>query len=257
MVYLGSKNKLWKEISQHVLRDLAQCEVYYEPFGGGMNCITNVSGSVLRIAADSDPFIIGLWRGLQLGHLPPKTICTKEEYVQARKLNDLIRANPDNLQYLTARDVFRIGCWKYLASFSGRPFEGWVGTHLKRDYYREKRNNLLRHVDKTIDLPSIQFEVSDYKDSFENLLATNVDPSRIIIYADPPYQYTTTYRNASRVFSHSDFWDWCRFVRSIGIKLFVSEYGAPPDFTCVWEKQHVIGMRIDAEKYLATERLFV
>jgi DNA adenine methylase len=257
MVYLGSKQRLWKELSPIILRDISQCEVYYEPFGGGMNCVTNVPESVLRIAADSDPFIIGLWKGLQRGWLPPEQLCTKEEYVYARKLDKLIHTNKASIVHLGERDVFIIACWKYLASFSARPFEGWVGTNLKRDYYREKRDNLLNHVKDAVNLNSIQFEVSDYKQSFENLLATNVDPSKIIIYADPPYQYTTTYKNVSKVFIHSDFWNWCRFVRSIGIKLYVSEYTAPKDFTCIWDKYHVIGMTLNDEKHLAVERLFI
>ena len=56
-------------------------------------------------------------------------------------------------------------------------------------------------------------------------------------------------------FDHEKFYAWCREKTAEGHLVFVSEYQAPSDFVCVWEKDvHVsvgqihTGMRTKKEK---------
>lgn len=59
-------------------------------------------------------------------------------------------------------------------------------------------------------------------------------PQNSIIYCDPPYQNTTKYHTG---FDHNQFWDWCRLKKQDGHNIFISEYSAPDDFVCVWQKE--------------------
>ena len=61
-------------------------------------------------------------------------------------------------------------------------------------------------------------------------------PENSIIYCDPPYQNTDkTYKE--KQFDHDKFWEWCRIKSKEGHTVFISEYNAPDDFECVWEKE--------------------
>jgi DNA adenine methylase len=61
-------------------------------------------------------------------------------------------------------------------------------------------------------------------------------PANSIIYCDIPYQGTKQY-STSKDFNHSNFWNWCGDMVSKGHTIFVSEYEAPTDFECVWQKE--------------------
>ena len=52
-----------------------------------------------------------------------------------------------------------------------------------------------------------------------------------MVYCDPPYAGTLKYDG--REFDHEAFWEW---VRTRDYPVYVSEYNAPDDFVCVWEK---------------------
>ncbi len=74
-------------------------------------------------------------------------------------------------------------------------------------------------------------------------------PDGSIIYCDPPYQGTTGYNTS---INHSQFWNWCR-EKSQTNKIYISEYNAPSDFTCIWEKE--ISNSLNKSKK-ASEKLF-
>ena len=80
-------------------------------------------------------------------------------------------------------------------------------------------------------------------------LATEND----IIYCDPPYEGTTKYKDD---FNHVVFWQWCRDMASKGHIIFVSEYNAPNDFECVWQKEIVSSLTQDTGSKKAVEKLF-
>lgn len=74
-----------------------------------------------------------------------------------------------------------------------------------------------------------------------------------VVYADPPYAGTGKYDK--RDFDHEAFWEW---ARTRGYPVYVSEYNAPDDFTCIWQKAKLklaAGGKTARQK--ATEHLFI
>lgn len=96
-------------------------------------------------------------------------------------------------------------------------------------------------------LPGVKFINGSYDEysDFENCL----------IYCDPPYEGTTSYKTGA--FDHPKFWDWCRKMSEKNL-VFVSEYKAPDDFICVWEGELKTNFasRRDKATHKAVEKLF-
>lgn len=86
---------------------------------------------------------------------------------------------------------------------------------------------------------------------------TKVKIKNAVIYCDPPYQNTTKY--STRDFNYREFWQWCRDMSKDNIVL-ISEYNAPNDFECIWQKETLAnfdsnrGNDIDKKKKI--EKLF-
>lgn len=71
---------------------------------------------------------------------------------------------------------------------------------------------------------------------FQNKPYYDLDlPPKSIIYCDPPYEGTSKYKVGD--FDHDLFWKWVRQIHRQGHSVWVSEYNAPDDFECVFEKQ--------------------
>lgn len=227
MVYMGSKNRLAKELLPIITADLQSNQWYVEPFVGGANMIDKVQHP-LRLGADSNEYLIALLKYVQAGGELPEHI-DKDEYLK-------VKANPEGY------DKCYTGFCGFVCSHNGKFFNGYAGiTNTKqgqRNYIREKRNNLLKQ-----DLSGIKLECC----SFDQL----VIPDNSIIYCDPPYQATTGYKDA---FDSAKFWQWCRDKAKEGHKVFISEYSAPDDFKCIWEKQ--INSNLGGKSKKATEKLF-
>ena len=79
-------------------------------------------------------------------------------------------------------------------------------------------------------------------------------PPNSIIYCDPPYEGATKYKDD---FNHIKFWDWCREKVKEGHSVFISEYNAPDDFLCVWQKEVTSSLTKDTGSKKATEKLFI
>ena len=56
MKYMGSKNRLAKELLPIILKDRKQGQWYVEPFVGGANMIDKVDGN--RIGSDNNKYLI-------------------------------------------------------------------------------------------------------------------------------------------------------------------------------------------------------
>jgi len=74
------------------------------------------------------------------------------------------------------------------------------------------------------------------------------------VYCDIPYQGTKQY-GIEKNFDYPAFYDWCRIKKSENHSVFVSEYQAPKDFICVWEKEITNSMNTK-NTYKPIERLF-
>jgi DNA adenine methylase len=214
MKYMGSKRKIADNILPIILKNRND-RLYIEPFCGGCNSLCKVSGK--RLAADINPYLIAMWQGIQKGNLYPKII-EKEFYSDVRN-----SYNKKDGRY--TNDI--IGWVGFMASFNGRFFDGGYSGHNVngRNYIEEQIRNTLSQQEL---LKDVMFICSSY-----NNLSI---PNNSIVYCDPPYKNTKQY-GISKNFNYDEFWDWVRKIAQNGNDVFVSEYNAPDDFKCVWQKE--------------------
>ena len=206
---------------------------YVEPFCGGCNIIDKVEGN--RIGSDKNRYIISMWNGLQDNRPRPREI-SKELYGRAR----IEYNNGTNIEF----DDFMIGWIGWMGSFNGRFFDGgYSGKSGGRDYVDEQIRNTEKQIPK---IKGIKFFYSSYDE-----LSI---PDNSIIYCDIPYKDTKQYAT-SKDFNHDKFWEWCRIMTKKGHRVFVSEYQAPDDFSCVWSKVVTNSMNTTIT-YKTTEKLF-
>ena len=214
MKYMGSKNRIAKYLLPIMLEN-RNGRTWVEPFVGGANMIDKVDGE--RIGADSNKYLIEFFKELQKGWLPP-THTTKEDYF-------FIKENKEN--------DFKLTLWAGVCcSYGGKWFGGWINDYKENrrlkngrlpNHQTESRNGVLKQLPKIQD---VEFICSKYQD---------LDiPANSLIYCDPPYEGTTSYKDS---FNHLEFWEWCREKTREGHKVFISEYNAPSDFTCIKEVQ--------------------
>lgn len=239
MKYMGSKNRISKSILPIILKDRTD-EYYIEPFVGGCNLIDKVSGK--RIGGDNNYYLIEMWKGLQNNNKRPHTI-TKDLYSSARNEYNLIKKGKEIDREFSD---FLIGWIGWMGSYNGRFFDGGYSGHsvgkTNRDYISEQIRNTESQIDK---IGSVIFKHSSYE---------NLDiPKGSIIYCDIPYNNTKKY-STSKGFDYDKFWEWCRVI-SEDNKIFISEYEAPDDFKCIWEKEVTNSMNT-TKTYKPTEKLF-
>lgn len=243
MKYMGSKARFANELLPIILKDRKEGQWYVEPFCGGCNMIDKVTG--YRMACDNNPFLIAMWNGLIYDtFFIPRRRIDKEYYSQMRD-----KYNKDKRgQFLGPSEMAEIGWAGFMASFNGRFFDGGYSGHnvqIKegvRDYIKENIESTSAQI---LSLKGVLFSCCDYKDIEL--------PRNAIIYCDPPYANTKQYTCG---LNHEEFWQKCREWVKDGHKVFVSEYHAPSDWVCVWEKKAKTTMHQEITKD-AVERLFV
>jgi DNA adenine methylase len=234
MKYMGSKNRIAKEILPIILKDRTDEQWYIEPFCGGLGTMDKVTGHCL--ASDKNKYLIAMWKGLQENRERPREI-SKELYSKARTEYN----NKTNIEF----DDFMIGWIGWMGSYNGRFFDGgYSGKASGRNYVDEQIRNTEKQIAKIqhIDFASGSYDEIDY-------------PSNSIIYCDIPYKDTKQY-TTSKGFDYDKFWYWCRNMVTEGHKIFVSEYNAPDDFIVIWEKKITNAMNT-TKTYKPTEKLFV
>jgi len=229
MKYMGSKNRIAKEILPIILKNRKENQWYVEPFVGGANMIDKVNGN--RIGSDINNYLIEALISIRdcLCDLPKNN----KEFTESDYKN--LRKN-DDYKYK--------GYAGFAFSYSGKWLGGWSRDSLnKRDYVNESYKNALNQSES---LKGIRF----LNESYDKLQI----PNNSIIYCDPPYEGTTSYRDG---FNHSDFWQWCRDKTIEGHMVYVSEYNAPNDFKCIWNKKIVSSLTKDTGSKKALEKLFI
>ena len=227
---MGSKNRIAKEILPIMLKEREE-RVWVEPFVGGANMIDKVQGQ--RIGADINPYLIDALIAIRdsVDDLPKNNHeFTESDYKQLRK--------NDDYKYK--------GYAGFAFSYGGKWLGGWSRTDKtsikQRDYVAESYRNA---VNQSPLLQGIELITKNYLDL--------EIPENSLIYCDPPYEGATKYKDD---FNHSEFWQWCRNMASKGHIVFVSEYKAPDDFECVWEKEIVSSLTQDTGSKKAVEKLF-
>lgn len=235
MKYMGSKARIAKSILPIILAGRKADQWYVEPFAGGMNSICEVNGN--RLANDNHFYLIQMWKELVSGWEPPAVV-TRNEYSH-------IKANKGSYP------PYLVGWVGFNCSYSGKWFGGFAGrtrtkTGAIRDYQSEAIRNVMAQSKK---LSNCAFSCTSYN----QLLI----PPESIIYCDPPYKGSTQYFQS---FDHSLFWQWVRNVSQQGHRIFVSEYAAPSDFRCIWQKQLASSLSANGKSggsVISTEKLFI
>jgi DNA adenine methylase len=229
MKYMGSKNRIAKDILPIILQDRKPNQYYVEPFVGGANMIDKVTG--LRIGADINEYLIEAL--LFIRDFPdclPKdnTEFTEQDYAD-------IRLNKDKNKPLT-------GFAGFAYSFGAKWFGGWARCKKNTDYISTGYRGALK---QSPFIQGVDFRHSIYQD-------LEIPPNSII-YCDPPYRGTTGYKDK---FDHDIFWQWCRDKSNEGHTVYISEYSAPEDFICVWEKEIISSLDNRTAANKATEKLY-
>ena len=231
MVYMGSKNRIAKELIPIITQHLQPNQWYVEPFVGGANMIDKIEHPY-KLGADNNKYLIALLEAVQNGQELPEYI-TKDEYIS-------VKTNKDNYP------DWYVGFVGLVCSFRGVFFGSYVRNDvLKKSgrvehYQKEQINNILKQSTKISD---VVFKCSSYD-------ALDI-PANSVIYCDPPYNGTTKYKDS---FDSDAFWQWCRDKAKEGHTVYVSEYNAPEDFKCIWEKQ--INSNLGGRSKVAKEKLF-
>jgi len=237
MKYMGSKNRIAKHILPIILKDRKDGQWYVEPFVGGANMIDKVNGN--RIGADSNFYLIEALKLIRsnIDLLPENN----NEFTEDNYNNSKPKKGIDHK--FTAGII---GVAGFAYSFGAKWFGGWSrGKNSKgvdRDYVAESHRNLTKQSKL---LQGINLFNANYFDL--------TIPKESIIYCDIPYFGTTKYKDA---FGHERFWQWCREKTKAGHKVFISEYNAPADFVCVWEKEIQSGLNTNTTKK-GVEKLFI
>jgi len=214
MKYMGSKRLLAKHILPIILKDRQEGQWYVEPFCGGCNTLSEVTGN--RIGADSHRYLIGMWDAVSVrGWLPPEEV-TEVTYHVLKNLSKGGLYGPECNA--------TIGYVGFTHTFGSQWMRGWAKNTRGDNYSRQAYNSAVKQFPK---LRGVIFKHSHYADL--------KIPENSIIYCDPPYAGTEKYRKMP--FSHSQFWEQCSNWVFDGHKVFVSEYNAPSDWVCVWSKE--------------------
>ena len=230
---MGSKNRIAKYILPIILKDRKPDQWYVEPFVGGANMIDKVDGN--RIGADFNCAVINALIFIR----DCKTPVNNNEYTESdyNKAAGLARKG----SALSAVDSYALIAFSFGAKWIGGWSRGKNSKGDQRDYVSEqhraseKQNPLLQ---------GIKLESCSY---------SSIDvPDNSIIYCDPPYFGTTKYKDS---FDHELFWQWCRDMSDKGHQVFISEYNAPDDFECLWQKEIQSGLNTNTTKK-GVEKLF-
>ena len=230
MKYMGSKNRIAREILPIMLAERRPGQCWFEPFVGGGNMIDKVNS--IRIGSDINPFVIDALKAIRdcASDLPKSNAeFTEDDYRMLRK--------DDNYKYK--------GYAGFSFSYAGKWLGGWSrgrGKYGERDYVSESYRNAAK---QSKFLNGVELVLGDY-------LEVDIPP-KSVIYCDPPYKGTTNYKH---VFSHEVFWQWCRDKALDGHNVFVSEYLAPIDFKVLFEKKITSSLTKNTGGKIGCEKLF-
>lgn len=204
MQYFGGKYKIANDIVNILNQYRKQNQLFVEPFVGAANIVSRMSGE--RHAYDLHKELINMYKALQNGWIPPTSL-TNEEYIEIRQNGS------DELKAFAG-----FGC-----SFSGKYFGGYAKNKRGDNFAMNTHNSLLRKISTMKDV------------KFENKSYLDISYTDALIYCDPPYVNTTKYKIGD--FDTEKFWQWCRDMSNKGNTLIISEYIAPDDFKCIWQKE--------------------
>ena len=242
MRYCGSKARYAKDLIPIITEHLNGDNIFFDSFMGGANILSSVDYHQ-KMGIDINKYIVDLWKYISIHRMIgiPSSM-ERETYYEIKK--SYIEKNDNYPSWL-------IGYTGSALSFGGAWFNGFSGYNVKKkeDHVLGAYNGLKKQVDNFLYLD---------KTIFINEFYSNVPyPVGSVIYCDPPYASTKKYISD---FNNDMFWDWVRMmVKEKKCYVYVSEYEAPSDFKCVWEKEKKECMNSAKRGYgkLMTEKLFI
>ncbi len=131
----------------------------------------------------------------------------------------------------------------FARSFGGKYYGGRVKSH----YNSDNRDRVASQYKASLKASKLLQGCLLYSQHYER-----INPVESIIYCDPPYRGVQGYGVS---FNNDLFWNRVRRWVESGNKVFISEYTAPDDFVCVWEKE--INTTLNTNNQKAIEKLFV
>ena len=234
MKYMGSKARISKDLAPIINKIIKnnQIEEYIEPFVGGANMIQHIS-CFIKIGCDINPYLIAFLQRIQKGWNPLEDCDMTKDFYQWVQTNQHI-----------VRPEYVALCG-FCASYNAKWFGGYAGVvrtkiNTYRNYYDEAVRNVLK---QSTHIKDVIFICKDY---------LSIGCENALIYCDPPYEGTTEYKDT---FNHQSYWEWVRKMSKNNIVL-CSEYNAPEDFVCIWEKQLTTTLDKNSRSK-AIEKLFV
>jgi DNA adenine methylase len=231
MRYQGGKSRIAKNISE-IINQLLHREreslTFVSLFCGSCSVESKINADI-KICNDKHEYLVSMFNGVQNGYNLPDQI-SEEEYKR-------LRNNKDEDKCLSGFVGF--GC-----SFGGKWFGGYARNKTETNYAYQSKKSLLKDMEG---LKTAQFTCQDYRDV--------KIPQDAIVYADPPYNFTTGYQNEK--FDTLAFWEYVRKLSQTNI-VFISEQSAPLDFVEVWQKPFTRTLDVNKEnQFQVVEKLFV
>ena len=231
MKYMGSKNRIAKDILPIMLNNHKDCFIFYDLFCGGGNLIDKVPDTYIKIANDYDKDVISALTLIKENlELIPKN---NREFTEQDYKN--MKNDKDNILY---------GYVAHALSYGGKKWGGWRRDKVsKRDYVNEAYKNAVKQSYK---LQNVRF----LNKSYDNVKLRK----KSIIYCDIPYKQTTKYKNK---FDYDKFWKWVEEKTKQGFNIYVSEYQAPENFIPIWKKEIVSSLTKNTGEKKGVEKLFI
>lgn len=241
MHYQGGKTLIARRLSETILAHTPARTEYYEPFVGGAG-MADYMGHHFKRAHYSDlhgPLIL-MWQAAHAGlimhgdatHFFPADIDRADyDYHKSKQ------------PHSPATALIGFG-----SGFGGKYYGSYVYADVRdgRTYHHVALRSITKKLKGALAQEATTFNHAAYE---------TIDPaSGAVIYCDPPYAGTTGYSTGA--FNHDAFWEWCRQQARRGCHVYVSEYTAPDDFTCIFEREKRVTMNHANNTRHAVERLY-
>lgn len=213
--YHGGKQRIGKIIAELLTQKVKETDIeiegYCEPFCGMLGVYQHIpqyfeERQMSYKAGDTNESVIMMWQQAQKGWIPPIS-CSEEKYNELKN------------QEAPSAEKGYIG---HQYGFGGGYFKSFVCKYDEPIVQKKPSERVCKIANE---LKDVEFIYGSYT-QFSNL-------RNHIIYCDPPYANTKC--NYLEKFDSNSFWEWVREMSKTNV-IFVSEYTAPDDFECVYER---------------------
>ena len=257
--YKGSKNR----IAQWIIDQLPPAENFYDLFGGG--------GAITHCA-----MLSGKWKNFYLNDIRPGlTECfamalqgeyKKPEYhrwISRDEFNEIKNGITHSDCYFALVWSFGNDMQTYIYSRDIEPAKKHAFENMDTRAIRVQnleRVKRIENIERTQRIENIERtkRIENIKTSCTSYDQIDIEDNSVV-YCDIPYFETCTFRHCQN-FDYEKFYEWCtdmaRQWHGKNIKLYISEYEMPKDFTVIAKKEKFTSSAYKKRKH-AVEKLFV